>query len=532
MLLVGPPPGKDGGMEWKASKDPRGVGRPHALPRQIAESVVFVAAAAVLVLEIVALRLVAPYVGLTLETNSAVIGTALAAIAVGAWTGGRWADGTDPARWLGPILVLGGLLTMLTLPLVRYVGAAMQGSGDVSVVLLMAMVAVFPPAALLSAVTPMVVKLQLADLGLTGTVVGRFSGVATLGAIMATFLTGFVLLAAFPSPAILLGTGAVMIVVGGALSIYRGTSIRPGRARGFALLLAVPAMVVTAPDPCQVETAYHCARVVADPERPTGRVLQLDNLRHSYVDRADPRHLEFAYMRVMAAAATAMREPSTPISMLLIGGGGFTLPGYLAATRPGSSSTVLEIDPGVVDLGRRELGVDQIPGLTVRIADARTALTAQPSRRFDLVVGDAFGGVAVPWHLTTRETALEIRRLLREDGIYAVNVIDYPPATFARAELATLRSVFDHVAIAAASSTLKGTGGGNHVLLASSTRLPLDDVADRVERTTPRWTLLDPAATARFAGDGAVLTDDYAPVDQLITLRPRTLAYPRRSGSA
>lgn len=513
--------GKDGGVEETRSTDLEAVDRPRALPQRVAELVVFLAAAAVLVLEIVALRLVAPYVGLTLETSSAVIGTALAAIAGGAWTGGRWADGTDAARWLGPILILGGLLIMLTLPAVRYVGAATQGSGDASVVLLMAMVAVFPPAALLSAVTPMVVKLQLADLGRTGTVVGRFSGIGTLGAITATFLTGFVLLATLPSSVILIGTGTVMVVAGALLSWYRGTRVWPGWVQGLAVLLGVPTVVVTAPDPCQVETAYHCAVVRTAAERPTGRVLQLDNLRHSYVDLTDRRHLEFEYIQVMAAAADQVREPRAPLSTLLIGGGGFTLPGYLAATRPGSSSTVLEIDPGVVDLARRELDVDRIPGLTVRIGDARTNLTRQPPGHFDLIVGDAFGGVAVPWHLTTRETALQIRHLLRDDGIYVVNVIDYPPDSFARAELATLRSVFDHVAIAAASSTFSGTGGGNHVLLASTAPLPVDGLTEQIAQTTASWKLLDPASTARYAGDAAVLTDDRAPIDQLISLRPR-----------
>ena len=73
-------------------------------------SLVFLASAAVLVLEIVAMRLVAPYVGVTLQTSSAVIGTALAAMALGAWAGGRLADRTDPGRLLGPVLVVGGVL--------------------------------------------------------------------------------------------------------------------------------------------------------------------------------------------------------------------------------------------------------------------------------------------------------------------------------------------------------------------------------------------------------------------------------------
>ena len=92
----------------------------------------FVAAAAVLVLEILALRLIAPYVGVTLQTNTAVIGAALLAIALGAWFGGQVADRKppDPGRLIGPLLLVGAALIMLTLPLVRFAGESTRGSGD------------------------------------------------------------------------------------------------------------------------------------------------------------------------------------------------------------------------------------------------------------------------------------------------------------------------------------------------------------------------------------------------------------------
>src|SRR6185503_611400 len=99
-------------------------------------------------------------------------------------------------------------------PVVRYVGAAVTGSTDRSAALLLGMAAVFAPAALLSAVPPMAVKTQLTDLGQTGTVVGRLSGIGTLGGIVATFAAGFILVAAFPTSAIVLGTGAVLAVAG------------------------------------------------------------------------------------------------------------------------------------------------------------------------------------------------------------------------------------------------------------------------------------------------------------------------------
>ena len=103
--------------------------RPLALPDAFAAVIVFVAAAAVLVLETLALRLIAPYVGVTLQTNTAVIGAALLAIAAGAWSGGRAADRVaDPLRLIGPMLLAGAALTLLTLPAVRYVGQATTDS--------------------------------------------------------------------------------------------------------------------------------------------------------------------------------------------------------------------------------------------------------------------------------------------------------------------------------------------------------------------------------------------------------------------
>jgi spermidine synthase len=494
-----------------------------ALPDAFAAVIVFVAAAAVLVLETLALRLIAPYVGVTLQTNTAVIGAALLAIAAGAWFGGRAADRVaDPTRLLGPMLLAGAGLTLLTLPVVRYVGEATRDTGDASATLLLAMTAVIFPAGLLSAVAPVVAKLQLRDLHQTGTIVGKLSGIGTLGGIVATFATGFILVAAFSTSTILIATGVVLATVGALVLGYErqrngrrgGAGPLPGAAA--ALLPVSLLLVAVAPNPCQKETEYHCAKVVTDPDRPGGRTLELDTLRHSYVDLADPEYLEFDYTKAIASVADAIRPAGAPMQALHIGGGGFTMPRYLAATRPGTRSTVLEIDGGVVALGRRDLGVDTIPGLTTRVGDARTGLQEQPRDRFDLVVGDAFGGLAVPWHLTTREVAEQIRDALTHDGVYAVNIIDYQPDRFARAEAATLRSVFGHVALLGAPVTVVGEGGGNHVLVASRQPLPLAGIQRRLAERNP-WMVVDERATAAFAGRAGVLTDAHAPVDQLIT---------------
>jgi len=480
-----------------------------------AAALVFGTSFAVLVLEILSLRLLAPYLGLTLETNTAVIGIALTAIAAGAWLGGQAADRVDPVRAVGPVILAGGVLYLTVVPAVRWAGEAVSGTSDIGVVLLIAAIAVFGPAALLSAVPPMVVKARLRSLADTGSVVGRLSGISTVGAIAGTFVAGFVLVAAVPTTTIVLAVAGVLVLVGAVL-----TALHTGRRRaGVALVLALVAAAgtVDAPSDCEVETAYHCARVEDDPNRGSGRTLVLDTLRHSYVDLDDPEHLEFSYIRAMAAALDVQASDGDPLQAFFIGGGGVTLPRFLAAARPGSRSLVYEIDGGVVELDRRRLGLQTGEDLDVRVGDARLGLAAQPAASRDVVIGDAFGGLAVPWHLTTIEVVEQVRRVLVPGGVYAVNVIDYPPLDFARAEIATIKAVFPNVSVVASPETLEGRAGGNLVVLASDRPLPKAAFSERLNERAPELDFADGAAVTQFAGDAQILRDDHAPVDQLLT---------------
>jgi spermidine synthase len=486
----------------------------------VAAAVTFLCSGAVLVLEIVGLRLIAPYVGVTLQTSTAVIGYALTAIAVGAWWGGRAADRRDPRRLIPLLMVAGGGFVVAVLPLVRFTGSLLSGP-DAGAVLLLAAVAVVVPAALLAAVPPMVVKLRLASLDETGSVVGRLSGIGTLGGIAATFVTGFLLIAILPSSVILVGTGAVTVVAGLAVGVLlrRRTAGGAGRVPVGLLVLALVGggLAALAPSPCEAETAYHCARVEADPGRESGRVLFLDTARHSYVDLEDPEYLEFEYVRAIAAVSDGLGEGREPLSALHVGGGGLTLPRYLAKVRPGTDSLVLEVDPGVVAIDREQLELETSDRLRVRVTDGRVGLADEGEGERDLVVGDAFGGLSVPWQLTTREAAELIDRALADDGVYAVNLIDHPPLDFVRAELATLRAVFPHVALLARIPVLAGEDGGNVVVVASRSPIAAEELAERLTDRELVWQVAQGRDLDRFVGDAPVLTDDYAPVDQLLT---------------
>ncbi|MCW2618352.1 MAG: putative spermidine synthase, partial [Modestobacter sp.] len=194
-----------------------------------------------------------------------------------------------------------------------------------------------------------------------------------------------------------------------------------------------------------------------------------------------------------------------------------TLPRYLAAVRPGTVSRVLEVDPGVVELDTDELGLQTSDQLQVRVGDARVGLQDEPAGERDLVVGDAFGGLSVPWQLTTVEALRLVDDTLTSDGVYAVNLIDNPPLSFVRAELATLREVFPEVLLLARAPVLAGEDGGNVVAVASRRALPVGQLAAALAGHGLAWQVAAGAELTGFIGDAVVLTDDFAPVDQLLT---------------
>jgi SAM-dependent methyltransferase len=477
-----------------------------------AAALVFICSAAVLMLEILAGRLLAPYVGISLETYTSIIGTVLAGIAVGAWGGGKLADRIDPRRLLGPTVALGGVLSLFTVPLVRSFGDQ-SSEGGRGATLFLAFTAFFLPAVVLSAVTPMVVKLQLHDLERTGGVVGRLSGISTFGALVGTFVTGFLLVATTPTSTVIYAIGGTLIVVGIGLSLWLAR--RDSVVFVVIAVLGASAATIAAAgtsSPCQVESAYYCIRVEHDLARPSGRILWLDDLMHSYVDLSDPTFLEFDYVRSFSDAVAVAWPGHRALDALHVGGGGFTMPRYLAAEYPGTKSTVLEIDPSVLKTGRERLGLRTSDALRVRIGDARIGIRTRASDSADLVVGDAFGSLSVPWHLTTREFVADIDRVLRPGGIYIANVIDYPSFRFARAELATFRRQFDWVAAIGPQGSFDGLYGGNIVLVASDRRL--DGAALRQRAVEHGDVVLEGRALDRFVSNAPVIRDDYAPIDQ------------------
>jgi spermidine synthase len=230
-----------------------------------------------------------------------------------------------------------------------------------------------------------------------------------------------------------------------------------------------------------------------DPLRPSGRLLRQGGMDASYVDLADPAHLEFDYMRWMRVVLRVARARR----VLHVGGGACALPRALAAEDPDGRQEVCEVDPDVLAFARQHFGLRRAPGLRVRCADGRAVLARQPNASWDAVVIDAFVAAAVPRRLTTVEALADVARVA---PLALLNVLDDRSAQTVYAIAAAFATAYPHV------WTLGGRTG-NTIVAGSAGRLDLDRIAAQAAADPSPARLTRPVETASRAA-GAVPARD------------------------
>ena len=261
-------------------------------------------------------------------------------------------------------------------------------------------------------------------------------------------------------------------------------------------------MSPASPPPGRWPVGFGEAELLRDLDADDGWLLSVDGVAQSYVDRGDPTHLEFDYVRLMGDVVDVL--PDGPLSAVHLGGGGCTLARYVAATRPGSRQLVVEADEALARLVRESFGT---AGFRLRVGDARTELPALRHGESDLVVADVFESAQQPVHVTTLEWLHEVRRLLRPTGAYVVNVADGKPLAFAKGQVATLLAAFPHVVLLADPSVLRGRRFANLVLAASDAPLPVDALVRRAARAAGRARVVSGDDLVQFTGGAPAVTD-------------------------
>jgi predicted membrane-bound spermidine synthase len=485
------------------------------------EAINLVVGAVVLTFELAASRIVAPYIGTTIYVWTSIIGMILAALASGYALGGYLADKRHRSEDV-VLMLLGASLLVTTTNLVKDSVLAVIGSSPLELrwQAFWASLILFAPATIImGAISPYLVRLDLKDIAHSGRKVASISAAGTVGSLLGTFLTGYVLFG-------FIGTRHILGYLAIALVLVSFLARSPRLTAVKALFLALTMLWAVVPPAtgidglkAEIDTRYN--RVIVRDGLRGGRpvrLLQTDKQAWQSGVYRDGNGLVFDYAKSFAAAAR-LRSHEPEERFLVIGGGAYTFPQYLGTTYASTRTDVVEIDGELAGISREYFGVRLPDNVHTFQADGREFINVDKSK-YDVVFMDAFSSLTPPFQLFTTQTVGLLKDSLDPGGAVVVNIISAPSgpdSRFASAAVNTYRKHFRYVTVYKVSARTDDKAPQSLTLVASDTRLP-----DRLKYVPADGSRDIPMTFNRITIEhtsGLVLSDDYAPVERLVNER-------------
>jgi predicted membrane-bound spermidine synthase len=478
----------------------------------------FLSGAVIMAFEMLGSRYLNPYFGSGIYTWAALISVVLVALMIGYFLGGWLADRRPDARILGLLFVLAAAwlaaAPSASAPVLQALFDAIEDERWAS--LAAASCLLLAPVALMGAYSPFAIRLLLPSPERAGRVAGAVYGLSTLGSVVGTLVTTFVLI-----PAI--GTQAItwLLALGAAATALSFLTLRATPVAAVLLALVAPAAAQPAFDAGAILARPDGALATIESEystifvRKRGPLIAMDFLRgfrahnESVSNITDATELPVPYSRVMMAGLAHAARADTA---LMIGLGGGTMPTYLQRFMPALSLTTVEIDGGVVRAAAQYFGVAPNDRHRIVTQDGRVFLLRNADARFDVIMVDAFRAGFIPFHLLTREFYTLLRGRLAPGGVAVINL--HEGTRLFESTLATLRVAFPAVttyAIEGNAIVVAGVEPVDAAALAARAEARQREFGFRYPLTEmPRWRADHPPRRGT-----AILTDDFAPAETL-----------------
>lgn len=515
--------------------------------------IVFGCGAALMGLEMVAARVLAPYLGNSIYVWGAVISVVMIALSIGYALGGQLADHFGAARSLPPVIAAAGLVTAAGPLLSQWVLPSAADLGPRLGSLAAATAIYFVPALLLAMVSPLGVRLAASGgMARLGRSTGNLYAVSTAGSIVGTLATSFWLIPMLSLEPLVVWTGLVLIGIALLALTLRPEQPAEGTAEhharlaravapatialcvaatalgGFVLWRVAPAPAVNEQGETVLfrqDTQYHRITVT---EGDSARHLRFDRSHQSAISLDDPYESRIRYPDYMHLALT-LKPDAERVLVLGLGGGAITKRFW--RDYPGVSVDSVEIDPVVVDVARKYFWLPEDERSRVFVEDARRYVQTT-GETYDIVIVDAYYSDALPFHLTTEEFLREVKAVMSPDGVIAYNVISAPEGDASklfRSMYRTAEGVWSQIRVFPIGLGADGNTLAMRNIIVLATDAPADDarmlgaIASRVDG---RVTISGFAEMAQDlysspveVADVPLLTDSHAPTDELIEVQ-------------
>jgi predicted membrane-bound spermidine synthase len=381
----------------------------------------FITGFALMAYELVAARLLAPTIGSSIYVWTSVIGIIIAALSIGYWFGGKVADLRQKAIDIVILCLasaLGVILTLFTygttLDWIVYSIEDVRLQGVVASLFLFA-----PTSFLLGCTSPYLAKLNIKTLKTAGESVASLSALNSIGGIIGTFVTGFILFSYIGSNETLIFIVLSLVFSSWLLVPKQRTGMRIASSIVLILLAFSPQYVSNAIARIDTPSANYVVSAMTYNNKPIiGLTTGPGGIQSAvYTDGSD--ELVFWYTQTMSELTKAQK----PDSVLVLGGGAFTLPQELALSLPNTTIDAVEVDPALESISKEFFQYRDHPNVSLIFSDARAYVNTVTDKQYDVIIVDVFGDSLTPFSILTQEYGQRIQSLLAPDGIVLVNAI-------------------------------------------------------------------------------------------------------------
>lgn len=496
-----------------------------------------------MMVEIVAGRLAARYIGSSLYTWTAVIGVILGGITLGYYIGGRLADSFSARKTIGWLLAASSGACIVAIILNNLVGewTFLWSMEMAQRVLCHVAIVFFVPSTLIGAISPVAVKVALESDRHSGRTVGRMYAIGAAGSILGTFLAGFWLIGTIGTVNTLWATAVILLVIA---VIYQPksfvmhvctiiiifmaaagtTNLKPAQYIGSAMSLKQahnPDMLY------ETESQYSYIAVHQLSKQPDERQFVQDNLKsHSQIIMGKIRDLRYFYVRVYGEVTRRAAAGKEKLCTLTIGGGGYVFPRYILDLWPGSSVDVAEIDPAVTEAAMRAFGLPRDTPIRTINLDGRNYVDellekkrrGEQTPQYDLIYMDAFNDLSVPFQLVTRQFNEKIFDILTADGLYLTNIIDMREGgKVVGSFVETIKKTFPYIYVVTKQSDYNLPV--NFIVVAGKKPVNLENINTEENLADAELIIGDENDLTAFGKktDWIILDDDYVPVENFMT---------------
>jgi len=393
---------------------------------------VFVSGMTTMAAEFGASRLLGNIFGTSNPVWAVIIGLILVYLTAGYFLGGRWADRSPHPKTMYTLLAWGaftlGIVPYISNPVLRLAADAFDRlqigilAGAFAGVLVLFTI----PVTLFGMISPFAIRLLMSDTGKAGNVSGTIYGISTIGSFIGTFLPTLLLIPTIGTTRTFLVFSLTLLFVA-----LAGLGQCAGRRVVFPYLLMVIALALMAffwngggikrsgGQIYETESAYNYIQVV---EFNGTRYLRL-NEGQGVHSEYNSQTLEYGgpwQQFLVGPFFYSERKPEDVRRIAIVGLAAGTTARQAAAVLPNVVIDGFEIDPKIVEIGRRYFDMN-MPNLNVTIQDGRWGL-ASSLENYDLICVDAYRPPYIPPHLTTQEFFQIAADHLNPDGALAINV--------------------------------------------------------------------------------------------------------------